>query len=199
MLFLRLWKLGVPICMVSMNNSPMRVEILWQEKPRVRKESLVPNQREITLYSLFIWQIPLFESVKCQQFVACNILCQTDVYWHYFFSAVCFERNAADVCVRISVRKRNCKTSWPSQTVMNSGGKSEKMLMKSEKATKREAQQHFRGPRVENVFIVIFLRISEDWTGSTRFQVLRAGLHQGYKWINGRLTKIRQTTRPHSI
>ena len=67
----------------------------------------------------------IVESVKCRQqhqFVACVIFCETDVFWHSFFSAVCFERNTADVCVRISVRKRNCETFWPSQTVMNSGG-----------------------------------------------------------------------------
>ena len=118
----------------------MRVEILWQEKPRVRQRNhRCRTKREITLYALFNWQIPFFESVYCRQqhqFVACNIFCETDVFWHTFFSAVCIERNTADVCVRISVYKRNCeKTFWPSQTVMNSGGKSEKMLMKYEMAT----------------------------------------------------------------
>ena len=40
--------------------------------------------------------------------------------------------------------------SWSSKTIIHSGG-SEKMMLKSKKASKREAQQKFRGPWVENL------------------------------------------------
>ena len=41
---------------------------------------------------------------------------------------------------------------------------------------------------------------SEEWTGTTRFQILRTTLPEGYKeGVNGRPSKIQKTTRPDSI
>ena len=39
----------------------------------------------------------------------------------------------------------------------------------------------------------------EEWTGITRFQIPRTRLLEGYKWVNGRPTKIPNTTRPDSL
>ena len=40
------------------------------------------------------------------------------------------------------------------------------------------------------------VNLSEEWTGILRFQILRTRLPEGYKWVNGRPTKIQETTRP---
>ena len=42
------------------------------------------------------------------------------------------------------------------------------------------------------------VNLSEDWTGTTRFQILRTRL-EGYIWVSGRPTKIQKITRPDSI
>ena len=38
------------------------------------------------------------------------------------------------------------------------------------------------------------VNLSEEWTGSARFQIPRTRLPEGYKWVVGRPTKIQQTT-----
>ena len=43
------------------------------------------------------------------------------------------------------------------------------------------------------------VNISEKWTGTTRFQILRTRLPEGLRRVNGRPTKIQKTTRPDSI
>ena len=49
------------------------------------------------------------------------------------------------------------------------------------------------GPKLR---VSIFLR--NECIATTRFQILRARLLQGYKWVNGRPRKIQKTTRPDS-
>ena len=39
---------------------------------------------------------------------------------------------------------------------------------------------------------------SEEWTGTTRFQILRTRLPEGYNWVDGRPMTIQKTTRPDS-
>ena len=41
--------------------------------------------------------------------------------------------------------------------------------------------------------------VSKEWTRTTWFQIQRTRLPEGYKWANGRPTKIQKTTRPDSI
>ena len=41
--------------------------------------------------------------------------------------------------------------------------------------------------------------LSDSWTGKTVFYVLRPAGPPGYNWIEGRLTKIQQTSRPDSV
>ena len=43
------------------------------------------------------------------------------------------------------------------------------------------------------------VNLSEVWTGTTRFQILRTRLLREYKWVTGRHTKIQKTTRPESF
>ena len=43
------------------------------------------------------------------------------------------------------------------------------------------------------------VNLLEEWTGTTRFQILRSRLLEGYKWVIERPTKIQKTTRPDSI
>ena len=43
------------------------------------------------------------------------------------------------------------------------------------------------------------INLSEEWTGTTRFQILRTRHLEGYKWVKGRSTKIQETTRPDSF
>ena len=66
-------KLGVTLSMLTKKNlsminfpwlSPMRREILWQKKTRVRKESSVPNQEETTMCSHIFRKIPMCEVWK---------------------------------------------------------------------------------------------------------------------------------------
>ena len=40
------------------------------------------------------------------------------------------------------------------------------------------------------------VNLSEEWTGDTRFQILRTRLPEGYKRVNGRHAKIPKTIRP---
>ena len=39
------------------------------------------------------------------------------------------------------------------------------------------------------------VNLSEEWTGTTRFQILRTRLPDRHKWVNGRPQKIQETTR----
>ena len=41
------------------------------------------------------------------------------------------------------------------------------------------------------------VNLSEEFTGIARFQILRTRLLEGYKWENGRPSKIQKTSRPH--
>ena len=41
--------------------------------------------------------------------------------------------------------------------------------------------------------------LSESWSGSTRFRILRKHAPQGYSWVDGRLTKTQVTSRPETI
>ena len=41
--------------------------------------------------------------------------------------------------------------------------------------------------------------LTEEWVGTTRFQISRTTLPEGYKWANGRPTKIQKTPRPDTI
>ena len=41
--------------------------------------------------------------------------------------------------------------------------------------------------------------LSEEWTGTTGFQILRTRLLAGNKWVDGRLAKMQNTTRPDSL
>ena len=41
--------------------------------------------------------------------------------------------------------------------------------------------------------------LSEEWMGTTRLQILRIKLREGYNWVNGRPTKVQKTTRPDTI
>ena len=41
--------------------------------------------------------------------------------------------------------------------------------------------------------------LSEDWIGTTRFQILRTKIPEGHKCVNGRPTTIQKTTRPDKI
>ena len=41
--------------------------------------------------------------------------------------------------------------------------------------------------------------LAEEWTATTRFQILRTRLLEGHKCVNVRPTKIQKTTRPDSI
>ena len=43
------------------------------------------------------------------------------------------------------------------------------------------------------------VNLTEEWTRITRFQIPRARLLDGYKRVNGRPSKIHQTTRPDTI
>ena len=43
------------------------------------------------------------------------------------------------------------------------------------------------------------VNLSEEWSGTTRFWILRTRLPEGYKWVDGRPTKIQNTTRPDRI
>ena len=38
-----------------------------------------------------------------------------------------------------------------------------------------------------------------EWTGSTRFPILKPQAKQFYKWVEGRETKIQKTTRPDNV
>ena len=41
--------------------------------------------------------------------------------------------------------------------------------------------------------------LSNPWKGKTVFYILRPPAPPGYRWVEGRLTKVQQTTRPDSI
>ena len=41
--------------------------------------------------------------------------------------------------------------------------------------------------------------LSDECTRKIQFQIFRTGVLEGHKWVNGRLSKIQQTTRPESI
>ena len=41
--------------------------------------------------------------------------------------------------------------------------------------------------------------LSEEWTGTSKFLILRTRLPEGYEWVNARPTKIPNTTRPDSV
>ena len=43
------------------------------------------------------------------------------------------------------------------------------------------------------------VELSEEWTGKTFFDLLRPKPRVGYKWVEGRLTKIQASTRPDNI
>ena len=43
------------------------------------------------------------------------------------------------------------------------------------------------------------VNLSEEWTGTTRFQILCTRPPEGYKWVNERPTNIQKTTRPDGI
>ena len=43
------------------------------------------------------------------------------------------------------------------------------------------------------------VNLSEEWTGTARFQNLRVRLPEGFTWVNGRPTQFQKTTRPDSI
>ena len=56
----------------------------------------------------------------------------------------------------------------------------------------------------ENVIIDIWteakgVKLSEGWTGTTRFQISCTRLSERYKWVYGSPTKIPKTARPDSI
>ena len=40
--------------------------------------------------------------------------------------------------------------------------------------------------------------LSDRWTGKTQFTILRPRPPPGYTWVDGRLTKVQQTSRPDS-
>ena len=42
------------------------------------------------------------------------------------------------------------------------------------------------------------VNLSEECIATARFRTLRARLLEGYEWVNGRPTKIQNTTRPDS-
>ena len=42
------------------------------------------------------------------------------------------------------------------------------------------------------------VNLSEEWTGTSRFQILRTRLPEGYEWVDGRPMKIQKTTRSDS-
>ena len=41
--------------------------------------------------------------------------------------------------------------------------------------------------------------MSEPWTGKTLFPILRPDPPKGFKWVEGRLTRIQKTSRPDSV
>ena len=43
------------------------------------------------------------------------------------------------------------------------------------------------------------VNLSEDWTGTTRSQILRTRFLEGCEWVKRRPSKIQKTTRPDSI
>ena len=43
------------------------------------------------------------------------------------------------------------------------------------------------------------VNLSEEWTGTARFQIPRTRVPEGHKWVHGRPTKIQKITRPDSI
>ena len=41
--------------------------------------------------------------------------------------------------------------------------------------------------------------LSEEWIGSTKFWILKPKPPEGHKWIEGRLTRTQQITRPDNV
>ena len=43
------------------------------------------------------------------------------------------------------------------------------------------------------------VHLSEEWSATARFQILRTRLLEGHSLVNGRLTQVHKTTRPDSF
>ena len=60
---------------------------------------------------------------------------------------------------------------------------------------------HRRDETVSNEFkqcLWTYYQWFMEWTGTTRIQILRTRLPDGYKWVDGRPSKIRKIARPDS-